>query len=82
MENPQILQVDGNQFKILESTLYQHDWIIELPSEHEQFFRSIKNQAKQFTLDRSMDGYVLRTEIHNFNLGDPQLQGQIRRSGW
>jgi hypothetical protein len=82
MENPQILQVDGNQFKILDSTLYQHDWIIQLTPEHEQFFSSIKNQAKQFTLDRLMAGYVLKTEIHNFNHGNPQLQVQIRRSGW
>lgn len=82
MENPQILEVDGNQFEILDSTLYQHDRIIELPPEHEPYFSSIKNQAKQFTLDRSMAGYVLKTEIHNFNLGTRQLQVQIRRSGW
>lgn len=82
MENPLILEVDGNRFEILDSTLYQHDWIIELPPEHEQFFSSVKNQVKQFTLDRSMAGYVLKAEIHNFNLGDPQLQVQIRRSGW
>ena len=82
MENPKILEVNGNQFETLDSTLYPHDLIFQLPPEHEQFFSSIKNQAKQFTLDRSMAGYVLKTEIHNFNLGDPQLQVQIRRSGW
>ena len=46
MENPLILEVDGNRFEILDSALYQHDWIIELPPEHEQFFSSVKNQVK------------------------------------
>lgn len=83
----EILEVDGTTFELVaDSVVMQNDWIVQVSTEHSAYFNSIKGKVKLFRLEvegnHSLEGYVLSTETHKHNLGKPQLQIQIRRSGY
>lgn len=77
------IAVEGNTFELIaESRLHQHDWILQVETNHQGFFDFIKGRKMTFILDngRVMKGFVLKTTAHTLNLNKPQLQVQIREN--
>lgn len=79
--------VNGTTINLVaDSVVTINDWIIQVsPSDH-KFFQSLNgDHAFVLNTEESSDtitGYVLKSELHKFNRGIPQVQVQIRRQGW
>jgi hypothetical protein len=81
------LSVDNNTFELVaNSHVHPHDWVVQLSPENASYFESLRGQSKTFRLhddsELALTGYVLATEVHAYNMGQQQLQVQIRRVGW
>ena len=82
------ISVENQVFELIaDSSVQPHDWVVQVSPDHQPFFSSLKGNNKLFELTEDdyngkMEGYVLDCQLHTYNQGKPQLQVQVRRTGW